>query len=418
MKITHVERFVLHLPFANPRVERHMQRANTHGEQVNIWRVETDTGIVGYGDSHGGPAEITRIIGKNPFELLMDDSMGDGIQMALYDIAGKAEGVPAYRLIGGKVRDACPLSWWAIDMPPEDWAEEAKTAVQLGYTSFKVKARPWRDIFAQVEAISAVVPPAFTLDVDFNSFLLDAGNAIPILRELDRNEHVSIYESPIPQEDVDGYKQIRQRITKPISIHYGSPPIATALREEVCDGFVVGGGVSEVRGRAIIAAMANKPFWLQMVGSGIRTAFAVHLGAVFSHARWPAITCHELWEDDLLRERLEVKDGYVRVPEKPGLGIEVDEGALERYRVEPHAKTPKEAYLQRRRVLKIRWPTSVGRKGGPAWCFTSETDYQRAFYSGSMPLFVRGVTLDVIEDDGSPAFTRLYERVKSGEVRE
>jgi L-alanine-DL-glutamate epimerase-like enolase superfamily enzyme len=337
--------------------------------------------------------------------------------MAIYDVAGKAEGIPAHRLIGEKVRDVCPISWWAIDMPPEDWAAEAKTAVELGYTSLKLKARPWRDIFAQVEAVSAVVPPGFTLDIDFNSFLLSAGQAIPLLRELDEKDHVAIYESPIPQDDVNGYKQIRRRIGKPISIHFGSPPVMTALREDVCDGFVVGGGVSEVRDRAILLGMANKLFWLQMVGSGIRTAFTLHLGAVFSHARWPAITCHGLWEDDLLREPLEVKDGYIRVPEKPGLGIEVDEEALERHRVEPHTQTPKEVYIQRRRVLRVRWPASGGRRG-PAWSFTSETDYQRAFYSGNIPLFIRGVTLEVIEDDGTPAFTKLYERVRSGEVRE
>jgi L-alanine-DL-glutamate epimerase-like enolase superfamily enzyme len=303
-------------------------------------------------------------------------------------------------------------------MPPEDWAEEAKTAVRLGYMSFKLKARPWRDIFAQVEAIGEVVPPGFLLDIDFNSFLLNAGNAIRILRELDKNDHVSIYESPIPQDDVDGYKQIRRRITKSISIHFGSPPIATAIRENVCDGFVIGGSAPEVNRQATIAAMANKPFWLQMVGTGIMTAFTVHIGAVLSHAQWPAITCHELWIDDLLKERLEVRDGYIRVPEGPGLGVEVDEAAIQRYRVDPGAKTPKDEYLQRRGVLKVRWPAPPGRKEGPAWCFTSETDYQRSFYSGNMPLFVRGVTLEVIEDDGSPVFTRLYERVKSGDVRE
>jgi L-alanine-DL-glutamate epimerase-like enolase superfamily enzyme len=419
MKITHAERFVLNLPFENPRVERHMQRANTHGERVTAWRVETDAGIVGYGEGGGDEA---RVIGKNPFELLNEDSIGGGLHTALYDIAGKAEGVPAYRLMGPKVRDFCPISWWAIDMPPEDWAEEAKTAVRLGYTSFKLKARPWQDIFAQVEAIGKVVPPGFLLDVDFNAFLLNSGNAIPILRELEKNEHVSIFEQPIPQEDVDGYKQIRQRITKSISLHFGSPPIATTIHENICDGFVLGGSVMEARRQGTIAAMANKPFWLQMVGAGIMTAFTVHLGAVLSHARWPAITCHELWVDDLLKERLEVKDGYIRVPEAPGLGVEVDEEALERYRVDPQARTPKDEYLQKRRVLKIRWPrpegSRAGRKEGPAWCFTSESDYQRSFYSGNMPLFVRGVTLEVIEDDGSAAFTRLYERVKGGDVRE
>ena len=88
------------------------------------------------------------------------------------------------------------------------------------------------------------------------------------------------------------------------------------------------------------------------------TAFTVHLGAVLSHAQWPAITCHDLWMDDLLMERLEVQDGYIRVPEGPGLGVEVDEEAIERYRVEPGTPSPKQQYLAQRRVLRIAILTS------------------------------------------------------------
>jgi len=413
MKITSIERFVLDIPFRNKRVERHMHRANTHGERVNVWRVNTNDGIVGYGEGEGNEAKIANIIGQNPFKFLNDDSLGQGIQMALYDVAGKAEEVPAYRLLGQKVREYCPISWWAIDMPPEDWVEEAKTAIRLGYMSFKLKARPWRDIFAQIEILSQYLPQGFTLDIDFNGFLLNSGNAIPVLQKLEQNEHVAIFETPIPQWDVDGYKQIRNKIAKPISIHFGSPPIMTAIKENVCDGFVIGGTVTNVKRQATIAAMANKPFWLQMVGTGIMTAFTVHLGAVLSHAYWPAITCHELWKDDLLKERLEVKDGYIQVPEKPGLGVEIDEAALERYQVDPQSKTPKEKYLQKRRVLKIQWPPRTGQKEGLVRYFTSETDYQREFYSGNMPVFARGVKMEVIEDDGSPAFNNLYKLAKA-----
>jgi len=424
MKVTHVEQFVLDIPFESKRLERLMHRAGTHEERVQAWRVETDLGILGYGEGPGSKASIARITGHNPFEFLTDDSIGFGIQMALYDIAGKADGVPVYRLLGPKVRDECPISWWAHDMSPEDWEQEVKRASKLGYMSVKLKARPWRDIFAQVEAISQVAPQGFSFGLDFNGYLLNAGNAVPILRELERNEHVQIFETPIPQEDVEGYRQIRRRVAKPIAIHYGVPPIVTALREEVCDGFCLHGdsatpGVMEVTREATIMAAGNKPFWLQMVGTGITTVFMVHLGSVFSHAQWPGITTHELWGDDLLKERLEVRNGYIQVPDRPGLGVEVDETALERYRVDPKALTPRDQYLQARRVVKVKWPAAIGQKEGPARCFASESDssffaYQRAFYSGNLPLFVRGASLEVVEDDGSPAFNHLYERVKSG----
>lgn len=416
MRVTGIERFILNIPLRNRRVERHMHRACTHGERPPyIWRVETNNGLVGFGEGAGDDGGVARTMGRNPFDLLNEDSIGQGLQIALLDLAGKAAGIPVYRLLGEKVRDECPFSWWAIDMPPEDWVEEVKLGLQLGYMSSKLKARPWFDIFQQMDAVSEAVPRGFTFSIDFNFFLRNAATAIPLLRELEQNEHIAIFEGPIPQEDVEGNSEIQRRTTKPISLHVGVPPLSTALKENVCDGFVMYGGcVNEVRGRSAILAMANKPFWLQMPGTGIMTAFTLHLGAILSHAQWPAVTCHETWADDLLKERLEVRNGYIRVPEEPGLGVEVDEDALHRFRVELGTVTPKDQYLEKRRVLKIRWPAVPGSRQGPARCFLSEPDYQRAFSNGNLPLFTRGVTLEVVEDDESPEFNRLHGHVKSG----
>lgn len=411
MKVTHIETFSLNLPF-HPRPERHMHRASTHGERVEVCRVETDAGIVGYGEGGIHQGAISRVLHRPPAEFLWDETVGLGLQMALLDVVGQAEGVPLYRLLGTKVREWCPLSWWAIDMPLEDWVAEAQEAVQRGYTSFKLKARPWRDIIEQVDAISAATPDHFRLDVDFNMFLLNPGNALRILQELDRREKVAFYESPIPQGDVAGNQFLRAQVRKPIAMHCGLPPLMTALREEVCDGFVIGGSPCSILYQGSIAAEANKPFWLQMVGTGIMTAFTVHLGAVLSHAQWPAITCHELWQDDLLKSPLPVVDGYVGVPEAPGLGVEVDAEALERYRVAPDTPTPKEEWARQRHVLRLRWPD------GRAWAFPNEAAYQRAFYAGNLPLFERGVTLEVLDDDGSLGFQCLYEAVQKEPVRE
>ncbi|MDD0266221.1 hypothetical protein PSY27_23635, partial [Shigella flexneri] len=77
-------------------------------------------------------------------------------------------------------------------------------ALAQGYTSYKIKARPWWDVYAQVEAISAVTPPQFRLDLDWNMMLLNLGNAAPVLAELDKEPRIAIYESPIMQHDVEG----------------------------------------------------------------------------------------------------------------------------------------------------------------------------------------------------------------------
>jgi hypothetical protein len=145
-----------------------------------------------------------------------------------------------------------------------------------------------------------------------------------------------------------------------------------------------------------------------MVGSGITTAYAVHIGAILTHARLPAITAHELWEHDLLKDRLEVEDGSIRVPETPGLGIEVDESALERYRVEPDAPTPQDLFRRERRICRVHIPNEDG--GETILDFAGEDVYAPAFSEGEYPGFVPGVWLEIIEDDGTDEFDAFYER--------
>ncbi len=175
LSIKHLEAISLNVPFYHERVSRHMHRALTHGERVHVYRVELSNGIIGYGENLADEsANIEQVIGQNAFACMNDDSIGFGIQMSLFDAVGKSVDVPAYQLIGPKVRDRCPISWWDIDMPPEDWVAEVQESVKRGYTSAKLKARPWRDIFAQVDAVGDAVPADYRLDIDFNGFLRTA----------------------------------------------------------------------------------------------------------------------------------------------------------------------------------------------------------------------------------------------------
>lgn len=411
MKITEVERILVDIPF-EPIAERNMDRQLAGWHISEVCRVVTDAGIVGYGETLPNYTwgRVTdegakRVIGRDPFEVMWDDSLGAGLQMALFDAAGKAAAVPCYRLMGQQIRDWCPISWWSIDMPPEDFAAEARQAVELGYVSFKQKARPWFDARLQVEETAKVVPNYFKLDLDFNGQLVNAGNAITVLRELDAFPNVAMYESPIPQGDVDGNKQIRARVRCPIAMHYGSPPIMTALREGVCDGFVIGGGASSVSTQGHVAAEANKPFWLQLVGTGLTTTFALHLGAVLSHAQWPAVTCLNLYEHQLIAEPIVVQGGYARVPEKPGLGIEISEDALRRYRTGTSIKPNARAVY------------AVVRPNGQRIYYASETQYWDDFLNGNQIGFEPGVRLETIADDGSAEWEKLAARVQMTPVR-
>ena len=106
---------------------------------------------------------------------------------------------------------------------------------------------------------------------------------------------------------------------------------------------------------------------------------------------------------------IHVVDGYAQVPEGPGLGVEVDEEAIERYRVDADKPTPKEEYRANKRILKVCWPGVAGKQR--EWAFTDEIHYQRSFYDGSVPPFQEGVHLDVTEDDGSAGFASDHEAI-------
>jgi L-alanine-DL-glutamate epimerase-like enolase superfamily enzyme len=409
-KIIDVEQILLLVPFSEHH-DLHMTRLSGDWRLVEVCRIHTESGLTGIGETvveytWGRPPEGLRemLVGTEPHQHLWDSTLGAGPEMALWDLAGKMAGVPIHRLIGEQVRKRVPISWWCLDMAPEEWAAEAQKALDRGYVSMKLKGRPWRDIHAQLAALEAVIPKSMHLDIDFNSMLVDAGTAIPLLQELLSYVNVSIFETPIPQGDVAGNQQIRRHVPRPLAMHYGTPPIMTALREDVCDGFVVGGGLASVMNSGTIAAVAGKPFWLQLVGLGLTTAWSAQLGAVLSHAQWPAISCMHIWEHDLLTESFAIERGYMRVPQGPGLGVSLDDEAIDRYRVEQKPS-------RSRQVFHIRWPEEYGETATSTYA-GYEHDLQQGFDLGKDPRFVRGSQMEIENDDGTDAFAAAFSSAK------
>ena len=408
MQITRIERIVVdagHTPTAG----RHMRRGLADWALSEVCKVTTDTGLVGWGETLPHytwgvvtDAGVDRAMGANPADLLWDDALGAGLQQALFDVVGKALGVPVHRLMGSAVRARCPLAWWCYDMPPHDWASEARAGIEAGYTAFKLKARPWFDIVEQVEAVSGATPAHAKLDLDFNALLVDAGHAKPLLTTLAGYPKVAIFETPIPQTDVGGNRALREAAPRPIAMHFDSPPFLTAVQEGVCDGFVVSGGAATCLDQGAQAAAANMPLWLQLVGTGITTAFALHLGAVLPAARWPAITCLNTYAYDLLTEPLPVEHGYVPVPQAPGLGVTVDEDLIHRLR-RPDA-SPLELP---RTIYTVRWVD------GRTAEYVDRDVYEPDFLAGNQPVFERGVALTTTEDDGSVAFDHRFRSIEA-----
>lgn len=438
-RVTEVERFIVRVPFT-PRCTEWNAREVWQWQLLEICRVRTeDPQVVGYGEScyhytsgNASDAAIARVIGEDPLTLMREDGLGIDLQMALFDAAGKALGLPIYALLPyPKVRDYCPLGWWNIDMSLDAFVAEAKDASAQGYRYHKIKGRPWWDFRAQVKAISEATPPDYRIDIDFNDFLLNVGTALPAIAELDQCEKILLYEGPLPQRDIEGYRELRKKAQRPLAIHFGLPPFPTVIREEMADGFVVVGGVSEVMRQGILSATFDKPFFLQQVGTGITTAMMAHIGAVLTHARWPAITCMNNYSDDLLTEPLRMSGGCVAVPEGPGLGVPIDEDALENFRVDPPYSLP-----ERRHLLTITFPNGprltyahlkvplrmsehykyLQYASGPGKPLVRPV--WEDFATGSHPLTARGVNMEVLVDDGSEEFARRYTQAEQGTIRE
>ena len=412
MKLVRVERIELDVGHT-PRAGRHMQRGITDFSLVEICRVTTDTGLVGWGETRGLAStwgqDMTAVdadaVGRHPVELLWRDEIGTGLQQAMFDVVGKALGVPAHRLIGRRQRQWIPLAWWCYDMPPEDWAAEAEEAIAAGYTAFKLKPRPWFDVFAQIAAMSEVTPDHATFDLDFNGFLVDAGFAQQVLSELDAYPRVHMYETPIPQRDVKGNAALRAALRRPIALHFHEPDFLTVVREGMCDGFAGHGeGAAHTVHYASLAHEANMPFFVQLSGTGISTAFASHLAAALPAARWPTVTVLNTYADDLIVTPLEISHGYMRVPEGPGLGIEIDEAAIQALRRDTTGPKPLP-----RAIHTVRW------RDGHTAEYTAVRAQERDFMAGNQPLFERGVTLTAHEDDGSEEFDHRHKKIASGE---
>ena len=408
MKISAIS-FTYHdVPFVT-NTDNHMRYWLPHWRITQICSITLDSGVTGWGETipnytWGRPSEeeCKHLVGENPADLLWQDELGAGVQMALFDAVGKALGVPVYSLLGKKHREWCPISWWAIDMPPSDWAQQCRDAVAQGYVSAKLKARTWCDLFAALDAAIEVVPGTFKFDLDFNATLGNSANAIPILDRLKERSQVAFVETPIPQTDVAGNASVRLTTGMPTAMHFGSPPIITTLKEDLTDGFVLSGGARTLINDAAILAKANKPFWLQLVGTGLTTTWAAHLGTVLETATWPAVTCLNIWESQLIRPSIEVHGGFHRVPEKPGLGVEIDRKALEEYQVDyDFVALPRHVYR-------------YDRKAGPSTYYDcGRQDLHQVYVRDAQPICEPESTLTPVDDDGSEEFQRMPASARS-----
>jgi muconate cycloisomerase len=336
-----------------------------------IVQVRTDDGITGLGEVSctplwSGEDQVSaahfiarvlgpELIGQDPLEIgrhiaRMNDVLANnpftkaGIEIALWDIAGKAAGQPVYVLLGGAVRDTVRTKYSVSGLEPARAAEIAVWAVDQGFTAMKVKVGmdPATDL-QRVMAVRAAVGPDILLGIDANGGWnpSTAMQMLPKLEELG----IAFVEQPVPPGDPRWLARVRAAATVPVVADESLSTAADALSliaSEAADVFSIyvgmGGGIRE---GAAVATVAGAARLTCTIGSnlelGIAQAAMIHLAISQPAIRPEIIPCDIIsrffYEQDIVREPLPVEAGVAHRIDKPGLGVELDTEAIERYRV-------------------------------------------------------------------------------------
>ena len=310
-------------------------RFQTHHEPVLV-KLKTDSGLVGIGDSMLSPARtkalVGKMVGRSPWEYLFDDSIR-GLLVPVCDIVGQALELPVSRLFARNPKKRIIQTWWSQCFKPELMASEAKLAESRGYRVHKVKARPWEDPIEQAEAICEAVSKDFRIWVDANAWWGSVGRTLYITERLKKLSNYFAIESPIRRELLEGYRQLKGKVGLDVTEHMPPDPMPY-IREGLLDAIVVGFPMGRTLvQRALMAEVTGIPLWVEhSTRCGVNQVFQAHQAAAFPGIDYTISVTHML-EDDFVAEPFEMREGFYEVPTKPGLGITLDEDAVDKYRV-------------------------------------------------------------------------------------
>ena len=378
MKITDVKTYVLE-GLLNDKAFGWSQWV-TDRRQTTLCLISTDEGIDGIGEAfYSGPAKIVAsiidnasrplLIGKDPFDssviwdYLYNYTRDQGqkgvtisalsaIDIALWDIKGKALGLPVHKLLGGTYRNNARAYATGLYEPQNvPSIEEALVEEALGYKKdgFKgMKLKIGYGIETDVKYVKAVrkaIGNEIALMLDANHGY-NAAEAIRLVREI---EPFDIYwlEEPVPPEDIDGYLEVKQKSSIPITggecefTRFGFRELIARhavdiLQPDLC----ATGGFSEMMKIIAIASAWNVPVIPHVWGTNVGLAAALQIFAALPHfpeRRYPAEPFFEYdrspnpLRDGVSKEKIVMKDGYVDIPESPGIGITLDMDFVNRY---------------------------------------------------------------------------------------
>jgi len=334
-------------------------------------RVHTDSGFIGIGEAsctpswsgedhttaarHINETLAPALLGRDPFDVeALTREMNDllagnpftksALQMAFWDILGKAANLPLYRLWGGAVRKRIPLKFSISGGTPAEAVDIANWALETGFRTLKVKVGTGvdRDV-ARVSAVREAIGTNVRLGVDANGgwSVQEAIDAVNRMAELD----LAFVEQPVRPENPEWMAEVRRSTSVPIIADesaFSLQQTVDLVRSGAADVFsVYAGKVDGLLGARKIASVAEGAGLCCTVGSnlelGVGSAAMIHLALATPGIDAESFPCDIIgpyyYEDSVLKETLPIRDGFAGRLEAPGLGVELDLDRVARYTV-------------------------------------------------------------------------------------
>jgi len=325
-----------------------------------VVRVETDEGVVGWGETTVGPepglamAAIENVVapaavGREVWEIeAFLDSFEypyidltpyvAGVEMAMWGALGKTKDAPLHQLLGGKRTDEVPVAYCLGITDPEEAAAQTRWARKEGFEVLKTKGG--LDVDQDVERLTAM-HEAVDGDVKFRldgNQTMSFGEAVETGARLeDAGVYLQYFEQPLRVDNLGGYTRLRQRLRTPVGVNedaYHRRNLFELVREDAIDAAVVdmipvGGLLSTQKLMGLLDEANVSVAHHSSFDLGIKTAAVLHFVAASPVMDLPADRVNYALADDVVEERFEVTDGHMTVPEGPGLGVDVSRECVE-----------------------------------------------------------------------------------------